>query len=363
MGRVTHRSLGLTVPVSEVLDPALWRERYAWGINMGGVVDAVNTDDDCNKAPSSSSTGSSCSVTDEEASAAMACAGAMNGVGSLVNRVAVLDKIRNKQAAMDTLQAVTEVPDRVIRWHLRAALSELELKLGVPCGMSEVRMHDLDEESGVKGRDYDVVRPRLPWTHSDQRQWYKLDLPAGIIKVRRLRAYFYGTKVYEISENNDAASLLFMEWPRQGGFHMIPINLLSQFVVQNGHSASFGIGLWERFSVHRAPIPDVWSIDYLQGPVSRDGQVGHIEAVLANWCYAVAGMTLLSQAGLAQSKGLASTSLSFDGVSKSVSTTASAIYGLNSALEQVYEKLTERIDWKRMRAAKRGIKVFMYTGH
>ena len=49
-----------------------------------------------------------------------------------------------------------------------------------------------------------------------------------------------------------------------------------------------------------------------------------------------------------------------DGVSRSIGLQASAIYGLNSALEHVFDELVKRIDFKALRLQKKGLRVIPY---
>lgn len=318
MARPDYRTLGLSVPVTEVLEPQLWRDRYAFGIRLGPAYREQ-------------------SLADRIAAARCRVSGGLCG--------------ETDQDKLDDL--VTEIPDDVIRWHLRAGLSELELKLGVNMGIQIVRSEPLDSFSG----QYDKLIGRLPYTHGEAITWFRIDLPHNnVISVERIRGFYYGTKVWEISDFQRNKNLIRLVWPREGVTHILPVNLQSIAVTQGGN-----YGVWETIHLHRSPIPDFWAIDYTTGPVSRDGQVGKIEAALAHWVYAVAGIMLLSVGGLAASQGITSTSTGIDGLSRSVSLQASAMYGINSALETRLKEATERIDWKRLRAAKRGLRLKMFS--
>lgn len=315
--RPDYRTLGLTVPVSEALDPKLWRERYAFGINLGPA------------------NGPFVSVTERLARAKQrvtdGCCGEV------------------PQDQLDDL--VTQIPDDVIRWHLRAALSELEIKLGVPMGIQVVKSEPIDEGSGPF---HDKTIGRLPYTHGESIAWFRVDLPDNnIISVERIRGFYYGTQVWEISPQANNADLIRVEWKRPGTLHILPVNLQSIMVTQGGN-----YGIWHTIHMHRSPIPDFWAIDYTCGPVARNGEVGKIEAVLAHWVYCVAGITILSMGGLSQTKGLTSTSIGIDGVSRSIGLQAA---GVNSALENVLKEAEKRIDWKALRTAKRALRMKMYS--
>lgn len=303
----TERILGLSVPVAEVLDPKLWKERYAYGVLLGAIQREWRT----------------------------------------VNRGGDLRR--------ELVKVIDEIPASTIRWHLRAALSELEVKLGVPMGVVICKSSPVDDGL-VVGRDYDREVPRLPYTLGENEAWWRIDCPPGCISIERVRAYYFGTKIWEFSEDRGNLEHVRLVWPRQGVLHLLPTNLASIIVTPEGRT-----GVFHTVYANRVGVPDFWSVDYTLGPTAKQtGQVGHIEAVLAHWVYCAAGILLLNLASMAVSKGITSSSVSMDGVSRSVSLQASAMYGMNSALEHVYDEAMKRIDWKALRAYKRGIRVKMY---
>jgi hypothetical protein len=328
-----HRDLGLTIPVTEALDPKLWRERYAFGLVLGN-----NT---------------------------------LSGEALKTSRLQELlaakkDDPKTKAgaaaAAAEPLAAlVDDLPDDTIRWHLRAAMSELEVRLGIPMGIEIIKSLPVDPGL-VKGVDFDRAEPRRPYTRTDQRNWYQIPLAESVISIERVRAFWFDTLVWEISTDQDNLELIKLEWPTAGSAHILP-NVLSNLLITSPGISGIGAGDFGAFQlVHgwASPLPDVWAVDYTRGPMTKTGQIGHIEVVLAHWIYAVAGILLLSIGGLAKSQGLTNASISIDGLNRSVGLQASAIYGINSALEEAYKKATDRIDWKRLRTYKRGLRVRPY---
>ncbi len=291
--------LGRSINVKDVLDPALWRARYAYGLPVG-------------------------------------------------------EKPSDGARARSFFDGI---PDDTIRWHLRAALSEAEMHLGIELGIEVLKARPVDPGL-VKGQHYDRTVERLPFTRGEEEKFFRIDLPHGpVISVERVRAYYWDTLVWEFSNSDPTGSLqnIQLEWSKAGSIHIVPANMQAFMVTKSGTW-----GVWHTIRLSNEPIPAVWAVDYTIGPNHNDTP-GHVPAVLAHWCYCVAGILLLSIGGLAQSKGLSSTSLSFDGVSKSVSLQASAIYGINSALETALDNATKRIDWKKLRAAYgRGMRVRMY---
>jgi len=292
-----------------VLDPKLWRARYANGIVLG--------------ASSSLSTA---------------------------------DRVKAAKEGISLVDELAGIPDDTIRWHLRAALSELEVKLGVPMGIQIIKAMPLDAGL-VKGQHYDKLEPRRPYTHSETRAWFRIDIPGSVISVERIRAYYFDRLVWNFAD--DELDQVLLEHPKEGGIHIMPRNLQSVLISTTSMGAG-NYGIWETINLQHSPVPDFWAVDYTIGPVTQSGKPGHVEAILAHWVSCVAGILLLSQGGLAQSQGLTSSSVSMDGVSRSISLQASAIYGINSALEHAYEAAEKRINWKQIRALKRGLRVYMY---
>lgn len=311
-----YRNLGLTVPVTFCLNAQNWRDLYAPGLSAGS-------------SPTLSA----------KIQAALGGEGAEQKFSALVNGI----------------------PDSAILWHLRSAISQLEVKLGMPMGITVVKSLPIDEGL-VQGRDYDIAAPRLPYTHGETTTWFRIDLPPGVIEINRVRGYYFNTPVWEFSNDKGNLDLIRLEWARQGIAHIIPTDLQSIIVTNAGQGGGGGnYGIWHTINLHHSPIPDFWAVDYVRGPTTRDGQAGHIEAVLADWIFLHASRPLLSIDGLKTSKGLSSASLSIDGISRSVGLQASAIYGLNSALEHMYKELEDSIDWKSLRAYKRGLRLKMYS--
>jgi len=320
------RTLGLSVPVADVLDPKLWRSRMAHGISLGQDV---------------------------------------QNFGSIAAALCIergdTSPTAYQEAITELQKASTGLPDDTIRWPLRAAFSELEIKLGIPFGIVICKSSPVDEGL-VVGQDYDRAVPRLPYSHGDAANWYSITLPSSVISVERVRAFYYGQLIWEFSTDRGNTDQIRIEWDEQGAIHLLPINFQGLIVTQAGGGGGGNYGVWHTLAYHSSPVPDFWSVDYTLGPRDRQtGQAGHIEAALAQWVYAAAGIPLLSMAGLGKSQGLTSTSLSFDGISKSVGLQASAIYGLNSALEHVLEQITKRIDWKQAKRYKKGLRIRAYS--
>lgn len=303
--------MGLSVPVADVLNPRLWRERYAYGLIVG-------------RPPPDGST--------------------------LAERLAASIAAAQNPTAAAT---VAGLPDDLIRWHLRCALSELEVKLEYPMGIEVIKGDPVDPGL-VLGTDYDRIEPRRPYTQSGVNNWYRLDVPGPVVSVQRIRAFYFDNLVFTTTEEEADGTSIEVTHPKQGTIQILPLQTVLTLITRSGWYGSANLLLMNQ--AQASPIPAVWSIDYTRGPVADDGTPGHIEAVLANWCYAVAGMTILGIDGLARSRGITSTSLSMDGVSRSISMQPN----LNGTLIDYFDKLTQRIDWKAIKSFKKGIRLIPF---
>ena len=293
----THEQLGLVVPVREVVDPALWRERYAYGLLEGRPVLGI-------------------------------------GVGA---------------PSEGTVQTMAAIPDSTIAYHLRVAMSALEMRLGVPLACTRWKADPVDDGL-VLGVHYDAVAPRLPYTLSGAQEWYRIDLPSGCVSIERLRAYYYDTLVWELDGSDP--NLLQLQWSRQGIAHLIPVHLQSLAV----DALSGNYGIWHTLTRHKHPVPRFWAIDYTTGPTTQQGVVGKVELVLAHWVAMIAAFSVFGMDSVLRTYGVQSQSVSFDGLSRSVSLAPNVYSGM---LEQ-FKYLVELIDWNALRTAKRGIKLQMY---
>lgn len=310
-----YRTLGLTVPVTELLNVSAWRDRYAWGVPLAGR-DAFTPTQSLKEA----------------------C--------QRLNDCACDEQVKT---------FIAQIPDKTVRWHLRAAVSELETKIGVPLGIVVVKSLPLD--SGVTlGQHFDRLEARLPLYQSDAMEHWKLMLPFSVISVERVRGYYLGSKMLEV-----AGSSVNLEWPAEGSVHIDVMAMRNALI--NTPATALGFGwAWDLWR-SREQIPDFWAIDYTIGPWDRfTRSPGQVEVVLAHWVGARAGQMLINIAGTAAAQGVASTSLSMDGITRSVTLSQSAMYGVNSAYELVLKAMVDNIDWRALRALKRGLPVYSIRG-
>ena len=311
-----YRTLGTTVPVSDLFDVAAWRRNYAWGIPLAGASEFTPTQD-----------------------LIEACDGDPKG----------------------QLQSlVAQIPDSVIANHLRAAASELELKLQMPLGVLVVKSKPVDEGL-VHGKHYDREEARLPYIRQEAQRYYLIKVSSPVLSVQRVRGFFYGSKIIEVSESEGNIGRVVIEFAKQGVLKIMPVNMGALIVGQGYIPTDVRQSPWELLWT-QGTFPDFWAVDYTTGPIDQaTGTPGMIEAVLAQWVHLRAGKLIINQAGTAYGQGITSTSISADGFSRSVTTSQSAMYGINSAMELVYQSYMDAIDWKALRMFKRGLTVYGFT--
>ncbi len=309
-----------SVHISEVLDPNLWRERFAWGTLLSLVF----------------------------------------SIGANVNQ-AELNEIK--------MGTVGRLPDSVVSFHLMAALSELGAQIGIPMSVIRVKTRPVDTTL-VQGTDYDVVRDALPWVRAASQQYERVDVAAPLISIQRVRLMHYDTALMDLdmSDTDDAARVKIVD-SRGGTFHVLPSVSAGgggyvTAVPEALPLGSFGFGRNLSLSLpsqaRGQTSPASWVVDYTTGPVDDIGNAGFLPAQLANWVAAKAGLLLMSLSGIAQGGGIASGSVSLDGLSHSFGTTASAMYGLNSAYEGVLKDIVEKFDWNVWRRQMTGVTVGIF---
>lgn len=258
------------VQIAEVIDANRWRRLYAWGLAL--VVDS-------------------------------SLAATLRAAGLTEARIAEL---------------TGELPDEVIQAHLQAALSEMGAKLGTR--LETVRVTTpLAGETLPTGHARGVPRPLLVSSDSDYA--LSLQLPEQVLGMVRLRAVFYGDVLATWSTEEELARLQVTD-PR-GGIVRVGFTL-----EQWARYVSGWYTPWRQMD-QPPPISSFWYADYLSGFVApyTDGAPGSVPEVLDKWVATTASLTLLPLVGAANTGGAASSSISMDGLSRSVSLPDGGIWG------------------------------------
>lgn len=299
-----------SVRVTELMSPRHWRDRYAYGLLLGEVTRIASM------------------------------------VGQAGDRTQAMKK------------KIQELPDDVIRWHLRAAASELEMKLGLKFNMQIVKSLPIDE--GLKiGQDYDLSVPRQAFSRAMQESWCRIDLPeTPVLSVERVRAWYGDQLLWELSAEHGLEEVLTIAHPKQGTIHLMPFWSISAAAFPSLSMNSGVLTYMRRMWGMMDPIPGYWGVDFTTGP-STGGMPNEIPAVLADWCYSVASLKLLQIGALGITKGVSGGSTSIDGISRSVNFNPSGLY---ANLERALQTTIDRIDWKQIRLSMRGILVRPYGG-
>lgn len=316
-------NLGLTVNVAEILDVKAFRETFFFGTVLEHAIssssDFIRTSVDWNTLPPDR----------RPKDAAEA-------------RAIVVNTMRGN------------MPDTAVLEHLRSALSWAEVQVGIPLQISRIVSEPVDD--GVReGIDYDEVAPRLAWRASHSDFMTRIELPKPILSVQRIRAFVNGQLAWSLSADDYEITLA-----RQGVIKLRTSisNVTPSAWVPMYTTINASDNLWQSpLRVHKAPtLPGFWAVDYTTGPIIN-GRVGYVPSALRFLVWAHACRYVWSLDGMVISKGIASQSRSIDGISNSASLTASAMYGLNSAIETVTQDYLKAMPWSTLRNKMAGFKI------
>jgi len=231
--------------------------------------------------------------------------------------------------------------DDAIQRHINNAFADLEHKLGVRLRRTFAKGNPIDDGL-VIGDDYDIEQKRMPFHIEEARSYFKIQLPHNNIKtVDRIRAYIRGNLIWTFDPND-----FVLEYLKAGVIHILPRSFV-------GFSGSPGVfsGIYGDNVVNTSFIPDFWSIDYSFGLDVPDPE-------LTEWACLTACLVILPIASTAKNPGIASQTISYDGLTRTVNTTASAIYNLYSSQEDSFRKRVQQIDLPAKKQRLRGLKVY-----
>jgi hypothetical protein len=182
--------------------------------------------------------------------------------------------------------------------------------------------------------DWDFIVPQITFYPVNPVRWIDILFPyPGLLKIDELFGQVADTRIVDID-------LSWVEISERNGFvQLVPFN---QEVAFNF------IGLvWVESLRGRIELPNFWHFDAVAG-------LREVDPVLQEIIGKKAAIDALTVAGHAFRGGFASQSVSRDGVSESVSYTASAIYGIYSATIEDYNKFLNR-EIKQVKGRYRGV--------
>lgn len=182
--------------------------------------------------------------------------------------------------------------------------------------------------------DWDVIVPKITFYPVNPIHWIDILFPyPSLLRIDELFGQLAETRIVDVD-------LSWVEISERNG--------LVQLVPFNQEVAFNFIGLvWVESLRGRIELPNFWHFDAIAG-------LREVDPVLLEIIGKKAAIDALTVAGHAFRGGFASQSVSRDGVSESVSYTASAIYGIYSATIEDYSKFLNR-EIKQVKGRYRGV--------
>lgn len=230
--------------------------------------------------------------------------------------------------------------DTDIENFIRSAISNVEKELGVFLKPTIIRNHFDAYTKGLKeGEDYDLLEPAYDYKYDSFNNW-------GFVETRQYP--FISIDSFKLMLPNGQLVLDFGDpalggmppkptswikpYPKQGQINLVPYSGISSVFFVGGGSASAGSlsilgNLWTR------DLPQCLWLDYTAG-----FELGKVPASVRNVVAKMAAIDILGIAGDATLAGIASYSTGIDGLSQSVSTTASATNATYGAHILQYQK-------------------------
>jgi hypothetical protein len=252
------------------------------------------------------------------------------------------------------------MPHAMIQTHINNAIGQFSKFTGINLTRRIIKSKPVDEGL-VLGVDYHEVIGRLPYNEKLVRNFFQIQLPhSGIISVERVRGF-----LREQALAIDAESVRISH-PIEGIIQIIPNTVM--------------IGAFINYGIYPVPAravpfmaslrcPAFWSVDYTVGPnagLRDDGGLGpdmeagaaYIDDDIGDWIFKTAAIVILNIASIAIKPGVASESFSFEGISRSLSTTASGVNPYYGSMIDQFRKDIANIDLKKYRKRGRGLRVY-----
>jgi hypothetical protein len=186
--------------------------------------------------------------------------------------------------------------------------------------------------------DWDFIVPAITFYAVQPAKWIDILFPyPGLLRIDELFGQVANTRIVDVDRS-------WLEISERNGFvQLVPFN---QEVAFNF------IGLvWVESLRGRIELPNFWRFNAMAG-------LRQVDPVIIETLGKKAAIDALTVAGQAFRGGFASQSLSRDGVSESVSYTASAIYGIYSASIEDYRKFINK-EIKQLRGRYRGFNLLV----
>lgn len=256
------------------------------------------------------------------------------GAEYIVIQVRNLSSLPTSSVTEDLFVTKAEITDDMIRRWIDQSCDWLENdKLaGVFLEPTRIVTDPINTDSTLI--DYDFIVPPITFYPVVPAHWIDILFPyPGLLRLDELFGQVANTRIVDIA-------LQWVEIAERSG--------LAQLVPYNQRTAFQFIGLvWVESMRGRIELPNFWHFNAMAG-------LRQVDPVLLEIIGKKAAVDALTVAGHAFRGGFASQSLSRDGVSESVSYTASAIYGIYSATIEDYTKFINR-EIKQLKGRYRGV--------
>ena len=231
----------------------------------------------------------------------------------------------------------------VVQNFLNLALEKLESRLSISFARKRVKMFPIDPGL-IEGKDYEVALPRMNWDIQEAKEYLKVILPhSQVISIERVRAYWRNSLIWNVP-----LSEVKLRDYKAGFFNIVPQNVV-------GWVSLGGFLLPPAIAAISSPLSymvDFWSVDYTYGLKTMDGD-------LKAWVFYEAAMDILTILGSAQNPGIASKTITYDGLTTATTTTASAIYNIYSSDIDAFRQKQQQIDLDKKKQKMHGMRIFM----
>lgn len=251
----------------------------------------------------------------------------------IVIRVSSMTALPSSSIVEELLVVKSSISDAMLRRWINQACDWLENDKLAGVFLEPTKICTDPISAGV-AVDWDFIVSPLTFFPSVQGSWIDIQFPfPGLISIERLWGSLGTTDIVEVNER-------WIEIAERNGFvQLVPYNATTAFQF---------IGLvWVEALRGRRELPNFWH--YVATSGLRD-----VDPILTEVIGKKAAMDALAVAGQAFRGGYSSQALSRDGISESVSYTASAIYGIYSATIEEYSKFLNR-EIKQLKGRYRGV--------
>jgi len=248
-------------------------------------------------------------------------------------KVSDLTNLPTSSEAEELYIQKSEITDTKLRRWLNQACDWLENDKIAHVFLEPTRVVTDPLDSTGTEIDWDFIVPRIQFDPCPSGQWINIKFPyANLLRIDELFGQMANTRILNVDTS-------WVEITERNGFvRLVPFNRQAGFEF---------IGLvWVESLRGRIELPNFWHFNALAG-------LRQVDPVLLEMIGKKAAIDALIVAGHALRGGYASQSISRDGVSESVSYTASAIYGIYSATIEDYTKFINK-EIKQLRGRYRG---------